>query len=52
MKQLEKLKIHPKDLTENQLILEQLQALYEEALPETREMLMYHIRQFEGILAL
>lgn len=34
------------------MILEQLQALYEEALPETREMLMYHIRQFEGVLAL
>ncbi|WP_296117341.1 Hsp70 family protein [uncultured Eubacterium sp.] len=52
MKQLEKLKVHPKNLTENQLILEQLQALYEETLPETREMLMYHIQQFEGVLAL
>lgn len=52
MKQLEKLKVHPKDMTENQLILERLQALYEEALPETRDMLMYHIRQFESILAL
>ena len=52
MQQLEKLKVHPKDLTENQLILERLQAVYEEALPDTREMLMYHIRQFESILAL
>ena len=48
MKQLEKLKVHPKDMTENQLILERLQALYEEALPETRDRLMYHIRNFES----
>ncbi len=51
MKQLEKLKVHPKDMTENQLILERLQALYEEALPETRDRLMYHIRNFESTLA-
>ncbi len=51
MKQLEKLKVHPKDMTENQLMLERLQALYEEALPETRDRLMYHIRNFEGTLA-
>lgn len=51
MKQLEKLKVHPKDMTENQLILERLQALYEEALPETRDRLMYHIRSFESTLA-
>ena len=50
MKQLEKLKVHPKDMTENQLILERLQALYEEALPETRDRLMYHIRNFESTL--
>ena len=50
MKQLEKLKVHPKDMTENQLILERLQALYEEALPETRDRLMYHIRHFESTL--
>lgn len=51
MKQLEKLKVHPKDMTENQLILERLQALYEEVLPETRDRLMYHIRNFESTLA-
>lgn len=51
MKQLEKLKVHQKDMTENQLILERLQALYEEALPETRDRLMYHIRNFESTLA-
>ena len=51
MQQLEKLKVHPKDMTENQLLLERLQALYEEALPETRDRLMYHIRNFEGVLA-
>lgn len=50
MQQLKKLKVHPKDLTENQLILERLRAVYEEALPETREQLMYHIRQFEYVL--
>ena len=31
--------------------LERLQALYEEALPETRDRLMYHIRNFESTLA-
>lgn len=51
MKQLEKLKVHPKDMTENQIVLERLQALYEEALPETRDRLMYHIRNFESTLA-
>ena len=52
MQQLKKLKVHPKDSTENQLILERLRAVYEEALPETREQLMYHIRQFEYVLTM
>ena len=51
MKQLEKRQVHPQEMTENQLILERLQALYEEALPETRDRLMYHIRNFESTLA-
>ncbi|MCI6536054.1 Hsp70 family protein [uncultured Eubacterium sp.] len=51
MQQLQKLKVHPKDVTENRLMMERLQAVYEEALPETREMLMSYIRQFEQILA-
>lgn len=51
MQQLEKLKVHPKDMTENQLVLEKLKALYEEALPETRDRIMYYIRNFEALLS-
>lgn len=51
IKQLEKLKIHPKDMSENKLVMEKLQALYEEAGPQVREQIMYYIGYFEYLLS-
>lgn len=46
-KELEKLKVHPKDISENKLIMEKLQALYEEIPTYLREQVQGMIRQFE-----
>lgn len=51
MQQLQKLKIHPKDMTENRLMKERLQVLFEESLPETRERILSYIEYFDQILA-
>ena len=51
MQQLQKLKIHPKDMTENRLMKERLQVLFEESLPETREKILSYIEYFDQILA-
>lgn len=50
MLELEKLKVHPKDLSENQLVLERLQTMYEESGPEQRKQIMFYIRHFEYLL--
>lgn len=50
-KQLEKLKVHPKDISENKLILEKLEAIYEEADPDWRSHLQSCIQYFEYLLA-
>lgn len=49
--ELEKLKIHPKELSENKLIMEKLQALYEEVPTYLREQIRDAIQQFEYYLA-
>lgn len=51
MAQLEKLKIHPKDLSENRLLMEKMQAVYEEAAPELRSQILNYIRQFDYLLS-
>lgn len=51
MAQLEKLKVHPKDLSENKLVMEKLQALYEEAGSDLRDQIQYHIRRFDYLLS-
>lgn len=51
MAQLEKLKIHPKDLSENKLVMEKMLALYEEAQPEARDQIQSFIRYFEYLLS-
>lgn len=51
MKQLEKLKVHPKDLSENKLVMEKLQALYEEACPDNREQIQGFIKYFDYFLS-
>lgn len=50
MKELEALKIHPKDIDDNRLIMERLQALFESAAPDTKEYILHYISQFEAIL--
>lgn len=50
IQELEKLKVHPKNVSENQLLLERLRALYEEAPTYLRENILEFIREFEKIL--
>lgn len=51
IQELEKLKIHPKDIAENQLVMEKLQLMFEEAPVYLREQLHAFITNFESILA-
>lgn len=48
--ELEKLKVHPKDMSENRLVMERLQALFEEAPPYLREDIRIFIQNFEQLL--
>ena len=50
MEELEKLKIHPKNMSENKLIMERLQTLYEEAPMSWRNQIGDYIRYFDNIL--
>lgn len=50
MQELQKLKVHPKEISENVLILEKLKALYEEAPTYMREHIQNYIRSFEMLL--
>ena len=50
MKELEALKVHPKDVDENRLIMERLQAAYESASLDMKEYVLNYIRQFEAVL--
>ena len=51
MSQLEKLKVHPKDMTENKLVMEKLYALYEEFHPDYRDQVQQFIQYFEYLLS-
>ena len=50
VRELEKLKVHPWDLSENQQMLERLEALYQEVYPEQKDQVQQMIRTFEGFL--
>ncbi len=50
LKSLEKLKIHPRDETENRVVLARLQRLYEQNLGELRQVLGDALSEFMGIL--
>ena len=50
IEELAKLKIHPKDISENKYVLEKLQALYEEAPLSVREQIQSFIRYFDYLL--
>lgn len=48
--ELREIKIHPRDRTENRLLLAKGERLYEEALGEIRKEITYYLHQFESIL--
>lgn len=48
--ELQKLKVHPKDVSENALLMEKLKSLYEESSPREREYIQQLIMQFEMCL--
>lgn len=50
IEELAKLKIHPKDISENKYVLEKLQALYEEVPISIREQIQEAIRYFDYLL--
>lgn len=50
VQELQKLKVHPKDISENVLLLERLKSLYEEAPIYMREQIQQYIRSFEMLL--
>ena len=49
--ELEKLKVHPKDVSDNKYIMEKLQALYEESPSYLRDQIQNAIRYFDYLLA-
>lgn len=50
VRELEKLKVHPRDLSENQQMMERLEALYQEVYPKQKEQVQQMIRTFEEFL--
>ena len=50
VRELEKLKVHPRDLSENQQMMERLEAVYQEEYPEQKEQVQQMIRTFEEFL--
>lgn len=50
-KDLEKIKIHPRDKSENAEIIARLKAAYENHLGETRKLMEYWLTEFEQVLA-
>ena len=50
VEELQKLKVHPKEISENTLVLEKLRALFEEVPPYMREHVQNYISSFEVVL--
>lgn len=50
MKELEALKVHPRDVDENRFVMERLKALYETASPDLKEHIILTIQRFEYVL--
>lgn len=50
VKELEALKVHPKDISENRLMMERLQALFESASGESKQYILDYIKRFEAVL--
>ena len=51
LKELEKLKIHPREVAENAAVINRLKAAYENQLGDIRTAIENHLVQFEAILA-
>jgi len=49
-KQLEKLKVHPKDKTENATIIARLERAYENQLGDIRKIISHRLTEFQGVL--
>ena len=50
IRELEKIKIHPRDMEENQLLLARAEALYEETTGELRDFIQLRANAFEAVL--
>ena len=50
IKELASLKVHPKDMNENKLVLEKMLTLYETASADMKEVILNYIQQFEALL--
>jgi molecular chaperone HscC len=48
---LKDIKIHPRDRSENRLLLARAERLYEESIGAKREIIMEHLAHFDGVLA-
>jgi len=51
LKELEKLKIHPRDVAENAVVINRLKAAYENHLGDIRRAIENHLAQFEHTLS-
>lgn len=50
IRELEKLKVHPKDMDENKLLISRLEALFEEVGPQQREYISMLLHTFSNVL--
>ena len=48
---LKNIKIHPRDQSENRLLIAKAERLYEESIGVKREKIIYYLAQFDGVLA-
>lgn len=52
LEQLEKLKIHPRDLDENKLLIARAESLYEESIGDLREIIRLQLERFNNALSI
>lgn len=51
LEQLEKLKIHPRDLDKNKLLIARAESLYEESIGDLREIIRFQLERFNNALS-
>lgn len=52
LEQLEKLKIHPRDLDKNKLLIARAESLYEESIGDLREIIRFQLERFNNALSI